>query len=195
MFNNISSNPDRVGRETLDLCKIALKESLIKGLLRTLYSRYLQVKYSIKILGQGFRWGKMWDVRPGVLFIGHYVYIGPRVQIIYPTVVGDLTMIAADVHFVGNDHDYSVAGVPSRVARKAQCESSHMTLIMSEVWIGQRAIIMHGVTIGRGAIIAAGSVVTADVPEYTVVGGVPARTIKDRFTESEKNSHILALYS
>lgn len=56
-------------------------------------------------------------------------------------------------------------------------------LVDSDVWIGQRAIILSGVHIGQGAVIAAGSVVTKDVPPYAIVGGVPAKVIKYRFSE------------
>lgn len=54
------------------------------------------------------------------------------------------------------------------------------------VWIGNNAIILNGLTIGEGAIIAAGSVVTKNVAPYEIVGGVPAKKIKDRFTEDQK---------
>ena len=60
---------------------------------------------------------------------------------------------------------------------------SGMTEIGNDVWIGERVIIMSGVKIGDGAIVAAGAVVTKDVPSYAVVGGVPARVIKYRFDE------------
>ena len=62
--------------------------------------------------------------------------------------------------------------------------SLNETIIGSDVWICDNAIITAGVTIGDGAVVAAGAVVTNNVAPYTVVGGVPARTIKTRFTES-----------
>ena len=54
-------------------------------------------------------------------------------------------------------------------------------IVDDDVWIGYRAIIMSGVHIGQGAIVAAGAVVTKDVPPYAIVGGVPAKVIKYRF--------------
>lgn len=54
-----------------------------------------------------------------------------------------------------------------------------------DVWIGCNCVIMSGVTIGNGAIIAAGSIVTKDVAPYTIVGGTPARLIKNRFSEDQ----------
>jgi len=57
------------------------------------------------------------------------------------------------------------------------------TIIGNDVWIGTRAMVLDGVKIGDGAIVAAGAVVTKDVPEYAVVGGIPAKIIKYRFTE------------
>ncbi len=52
--------------------------------------------------------------------------------------------------------------------------------IADDVWIGTRALILPGVSIGKGAIIAAGAVVTKDVPDYAIVGGNPAKVIKSR---------------
>ena len=65
-------------------------------------------------------------------------------------------------------------------------------VIGNDVWIGYEAIILSGVTIGDGAIIASRAVVTEDVPPYTIVGGVPAKAIKKRFSE-QTISHLLKI--
>lgn len=57
--------------------------------------------------------------------------------------------------------------------------------IGNDVWIGSRAVVLDGVTIGDGAIVAAGAVVTKDVPAYAVVGGVPAKVLRYRFEATE----------
>lgn len=60
-----------------------------------------------------------------------------------------------------------------------------ITKVGSDVWIGAGSIILDGVSIGNGAIVAAGAVVVKDIPDYAVVGGVPARIIKYRFSEAQ----------
>ena len=62
-------------------------------------------------------------------------------------------------------------------------EKKYHVEIGSDVWIGARAIIIGGVRIGNGAMVAAGSVVTKDVPDYAIVGGVPAKQLRFRFSE------------
>ena len=62
-------------------------------------------------------------------------------------------------------------------------DEQHQTTIGNDVWIGARAFVRDGVKIGDGALIAAGAVVTADVPDYAIVGGVPAKLIRYRFPE------------
>ncbi|WP_373293112.1 CatB-related O-acetyltransferase [Saccharothrix coeruleofusca] len=59
------------------------------------------------------------------------------------------------------------------------------TVVGNDVWFGYRSLIMPGVRIGDGAIIAAGAVVTSDVPPYTVVGGNPARPVKQRYPDED----------
>lgn len=64
-------------------------------------------------------------------------------------------------------------------SRKWYCE------IGNDVWIGERVSILNGIKIGNGAIIAAGAIVTKDVPDYAIVGGIPAKIIKFRFSQDQ----------
>ncbi|WP_442904748.1 CatB-related O-acetyltransferase [Glycomyces sp. MUSA5-2] len=64
-------------------------------------------------------------------------------------------------------------------------ESRGDTTVGNDVWLGYNTTVMPGVTIGDGAIIASGAVVTADVPPYTIVGGNPAKPIRKRFSDEE----------
>ena len=66
---------------------------------------------------------------------------------------------------------------------KYQIPPTKQTIIGNDVWVGLRVTIIAGVTIGNGAIIGAGSVVTHDVPPYAIVAGVPAKVVKYRFPE------------
>jgi virginiamycin A acetyltransferase len=68
------------------------------------------------------------------------------------------------------------------------------TVVGNDVWIGYNAMIMPGVTIGDGAIIASGSVVTADVAPYTIVGGNPAKPIRRRYDEAEIEQLLAAAW-
>ena len=62
-------------------------------------------------------------------------------------------------------------------------------MIQDDVWVGANSIILRGVTVGEGSVIAAGSIVTKDVMSYSVVGGSPAKFLKMRFTEEEIIRH------
>ena len=64
-------------------------------------------------------------------------------------------------------------------------DGTNYVVVGNDVWIGHGAVLLNGITIGDGAIIAAGAVVTKNVDPYTIVGGVPARTIRKRFSEKE----------
>ena len=102
-------------------------------------------------------------------------------------VIGNYCSIAFGVHFVlGGEHNYKYlstypfkAVYSDYVIRESQ--SKGKIIIKDDVWIGQGSTIMSGVHIGQGAVVAAGAVVTKDVPPYAIVGGVPAKVIKYRF--------------
>lgn len=81
---------------------------------------------------------------------------------------------------------YSVSQpIVKSYADKDTFEPFKRTKIGHDVWLGQNALIADGVTIGTGAIVAAGSIVTKDVPAYVIVAGVPAKIVKYRFTKAQ----------
>lgn len=102
-----------------------------------------------------------------------------------PLHIGKYCSISYDVHFVMDDGKHKTNTVssypfPSRSVGKAQGIT-----IGNDVWVGIGVTILYGVKIGNGVTIAAGSVVTKDVPDYCVVGGVPASIIKRKCSEEE----------
>lgn len=68
-------------------------------------------------------------------------------------------------------------------------ESDLPVCVEDDVWVGTGAIILKGVVIGRGAIIAAGAVVTRDVPRYAILGGIPAKVIRMRWSDDQILKH------
>lgn len=117
------------------------------------------------------------------LISGRYSYIGNNSRV-YPKVeIGDFTMLANNVSIIGGDHLYQKAGIPIIFSGRDELKK---TRIGKDVWIGAFVKIVTGVTIGDGAIIAMGAVVTKDVEPYSVYGGVPAKKIKPRFNSLEE---------
>jgi maltose O-acetyltransferase len=91
-------------------------------------------------------------------------------------IIGNDVIMGPDVIIYTNDHIHSSPNVLIRL----QGHYWAKVIIEDNVWIGTRSIIMPGLTIGTGSIVAAASVVTKNVPPYTIVGGVPAKIIKKR---------------
>ena len=116
------------------------------------------------------------------LIAGKYVYIGPGCLIPPKVAIGKYTMFAPKVSILGGDHIFTDPETPIIFSGRPEMPATN---IGEDVWIGASALIMAGITIGNGAIVAAGSVVTKDVPAYSIYGGNPAKLIRMRFTEEE----------
>ena len=86
--------------------------------------------------------------------------------------------MGTDVTIITRNHRFDRTDIPMM---EQGFEEERPVYIGNDVWIGDRALILPGVHIGDGSIIAAGAVVTKDVPPYSIVAGVPARKIRDRF--------------
>jgi len=111
------------------------------------------------------------------LRIGDDCFIGSGCEfnMTHSVVIGNSCLIASGTRFIDHDH-----GTLPGVKMKEQPEVHAEIEIGSDVWIGVNCVILKGVTIGSGAIVAAGSVVTKSVQPCTVVGGVPARILRNR---------------
>lgn len=91
--------------------------------------------------------------------------------------IGDNCLIAANTQIIdANGHELSFPNVKNRINTTGQAKE---VKIGNNVWVGCNTIVLPGVSIGDGCVIAAGSVVTKDVPSYVVAGGNPAKVIKD----------------
>lgn len=129
---------------------------------------------------------------PSRLVIGDHVYIGKDVHIEANCRIGNYCLIANRVAIVGrHDHDFSAVGFPVRYAPWVASErfpspyKDEEAVIEDDVWLGYGTIVLTGVTVGRGSIVAAGSVVTRSVPPYSIIGGVPAKVIGRRFASDK----------
>ena len=133
--------------------------------------------------------------------IGSYTYLGPKVDL-SDSKIGSFCSIGANVQILSSCHPSSefVSTSPVFYSTNKQCGTSfvkdttfdehrfiegYSAIIGNDVWIGRNAMIMGGITVGDGAIIAAGAIVTKDVPPYAVVAGMPARIIKYRFSAEQ----------
>lgn len=96
--------------------------------------------------------------------------------------IGNDVLIAPNVSILSRMHEFNRTDIP--MSLQGYREEKTVT-ICDDVWLGRNVIVMPGVTIGKGAIVAASAVVTKDVPEYAIVGGLPAVVITTRITHEE----------
>jgi len=110
----------------------------------------------------------------GAVSIGARTRIGLGSVLIGPVTIGNDVLLAQNIIVSGLNHGYEDVSMPISM----QKVSTKGITIEDEVWIGGNAVILSGITIGKHSIVAAGSVVTKDVPPYTIVAGNPARPKK-----------------
>jgi acetyltransferase-like isoleucine patch superfamily enzyme len=116
------------------------------------------------------KWCHISIVEPATLTIGNYVGISPYVKIF------------------GGDHNYGVVGKWHTEVKEGG--DNIPIVIEDDVSIGAGAIILKGIKIGEGAVVAAGAVVTKSIPPYTIWGGNPARKIGTRFSRGDLARHL-----
>lgn len=174
----------------------------ITKILKVLRCRLLLMNKKNIEIGNDFTFGRgtvFWA--PNNMRIGNNVYIGKYCTIQADIEMGNNIVMGNNVGLIGKyDHDYSKVGVNIKDAPWIGDENydfkgnGQKIYIGDDVWIGFGAIIFTGITIGRGAIIAAGSLVTKNVPAYSIVAGNPAKIKGYRFDEQQIEEHEKMLY-
>ena len=116
----------------------------------------------------------------GDVIIGDHTRIGIHNTIIGPVSIGNHVNLAQGITVTALNHNFT--DTSKRIDE--QGVTTKQVTIGDDVWIGANAVILPGVTIGRHVVVAAGAVVTKDVPDNCIVGGVPAKVIKELRNES-----------
>jgi acetyltransferase-like isoleucine patch superfamily enzyme len=138
-----------------------------------------------------------WLKQHGMLVVGRHSYVPPACVLVFAgdrarVTIGKWCSLAGEIKIMpgGNHRTDTVTTYPIQrqfglggMEGAGQPWSKGDVLIGNDVWIGRGAKILGGVTIGDGAVVAAWSVVTKSVPPYTIVGGVPARVLRERFSQ------------
>ena len=165
----------------------------IKELLKSLRAFYLiHFKIKPKKAGHNFYCGYGSIIQKNSLVLGNNVYIGNNCHLSVDHLeIDDNVMFASQVSIVGGDHRFDVVGVPIRNTGRAVRKG---VKIAKDCWVGHGVIILDGVQIGEGTIVAAGSVVTKSLEPYGIYAGIPAKKIRDRFdNDSDKIKHSKAI--
>ena len=149
--------------------------------------------------GAHFHFDPRGDYHYESIYCGDHVSLGGRPSLLATRskiIIGNHVMFGPEVVIQGGNHRVDVVGrfMDTITEAEKRPEDDRDVIIGDDVWIGARAIVLHGVTIGRRAVVAAGAVVTKGVPPYAIVGGVPARIIKYRFEPETIKRHEALLY-
>jgi len=128
--------------------------------------------------------GKNVNIEKGASFgtgdkirIGDHSGLGIDCHIPNGSIIGDNVMMGPNCYVFERNHNYSKVDVPMRLQGNSEYKPVH---IEDDVWIGRNVTIMVGRHLKKGSIVAACSVVTKDFPEYSIIGGNPAKLIKNR---------------
>ncbi len=143
--------------------------------------------------------GKFCDFIPSHIHVGHHVHIGLHASFIASIshiYIGNYVMFGPNVTIRGGNHRTDLIGKYLYEVREVDKlpENDSDVIIKDDVWIGCNVTILKGVTIERGAVVGAGTLVTKDMPPYTICLGVPARPVKFRWTKQEILQHEEQLY-
>lgn len=133
------------------------------------------VQHYLKCCGDNLRVKKGAEISPNAS-VGNNSELGTRCMIQANVSLGNHVIMGPDVKIYSRNHKYDSLEVPIQMQGKNYYE----THIGNDVWLGANVIITAGCKVGDHVIVAAGAVVTKDIPDYAIVGGVPAKILKFR---------------
>lgn len=151
-----------------------------------------QIKSQLKHCGKGVWIGNDNIMTPSTISMGDYSKIGNRcvIQSTHGEIkFGISTRLGDGVNIHGGNHVYNGVG-NLIVENKKELGSDKPVILGNDIWIGANAIILAGVNIGDGCVIGAGSIVTKDIPPYSIAVGVPAKVVGKRFTDEQLAEHL-----
>jgi maltose O-acetyltransferase len=119
------------------------------------------------------------------LKLGDYAQIGANARIGPEVTIGRDVLMGPDVVLMTTAHAFEECDIPIRLQGALPIRP---ITVEDDVWIGTRVVVLPGVTIGKGAVIGANSLVTKNIPPYTIWGGVPARFIRNRGERTQRDS-------
>jgi acetyltransferase-like isoleucine patch superfamily enzyme len=126
---------------------------------------------------------------PQELQLGSNVFISRNFHIsAYKMVIGDNVMIGPNLLAECNDHIYDQVG---KTMWETRNEKNHEGIVIeNDVWMGGNVVLTKGINVGEGCIVGAGSVVTKNIPPYSIAVGVPCKPLKSRFTSEVLERHL-----
>lgn len=112
-----------------------------------------------------------------------------------PLIIGKKVIFGPKPTIITGDHRIDIIGkyIIDVTDKEKLSENDLPVVIEDDVWVGANVTILKGVTIGRGSVVAAGAVVTKSCPPYSIIGGVPAKVLKNRFAPEEIKLHEVHL--
>lgn len=169
----------------------------IKDLFQRIYNKIYTPLYKKKMLkcGDNVYFSPYNSILTyGSMSVGNNVFIGYNADFVATKsqiIIGDHVMFGPHVSIRGGDHRFDIPGrfIDSVGDEEKLPENDSDIIFEGDNWIGMNVTILKGVTIGYGSVVAAGSVVTKSIPPYCVAGGVPARVIRQRFSEHDLLQH------
>lgn len=174
---------------------LAAMTLLIGKVVRRLHMLWLMPLF--RSHGRSFRFDPRGVYTYGTISVGDNVNLGmgaTMIAALSEIMIGSNVIFGPEVMVIGGGHNMETVGLPMASVHEKRPGDDLGVVFEDDIWVGARAIILRGVTVGRGSVIGAGAVVTSDVPRYAIVVGCPARVLRFRWPIETILEHEAKLY-